>query len=385
MRKTEKLLLNTNEGSMFIFIILILAFLFLIHYLVYIYFLRFFFIDSGYLKIFIASLFFLMPILFIFSLTVLHSSAGGLARGLYFISGIWHGVLLNFVVIAVFSFFIVGVMKILGLRIVSGQLLFIGIMGFIAALTLSVYGIYNVFNIAVKNVELEIANIPDAWRDKKIMQLSDVHLGKVFRDGHLEKILKIVDETKPEVILITGDLFDSIDGDLEHFHDALKKLDAPQGVYFVTGNHENYLGLDKIRSVLEQTNIRILDNELIDVAGAQIVGISYPTALKRSGYLVESIGKIEKFDKDKFSILMYHEPVQVGDVSKKGFDLMLAGHTHRGQMWPLHIITDLIYTGYDYGLYKEGDFHLYVSSGAGLWGPTMRTSGRSELVVFSFK
>ena len=107
--------------------------------------------------------------------------------------------------------------------------------------------------------------------------------------------------------------------------------------------------------------------------------------MMQSKAIVKDIYSIDEFNPDKINILLYHEPKGIDKIRETGVDLMLAGHTHRGQMWPFNFITSKIYNGYDYGLYQEGEFNLYVSSGAGIWGPTMRTSAHSEIVVFDFK
>jgi len=116
----------------------------------------------------------------------------------------------------------------------------------------------------------------------------------------------------------------------------------------------------------------------------QIVGLSYPERLE-SKDLKQAINKLNNFNSASSSILLYHSPVQVEAARQAGINLMLSGHTHKGQIFPLGFITKLIYRGYDYGLKQLGDFSIYTSSGVGVWGPFMRTSGFSEIVVITLK
>ena len=163
----------------------------------------------------------------------------------------------------------------------------------------------------------------------------------------MDKMAEKINAQQPEMILIDGDLFDGIDGDsLDELVEPLNKLTAPQGVYFVTGNHETYLGLSRAEHVLNQTKIKILDDEIV---------------------------------------LMYHQPTNIADAKKLGIDLQLAGHTHNGQIWPIKFFVQMIFKGYEYGLHVEENYSEYTSAGLGTWGPPLRTGNRPEIVVIELK
>lgn len=366
------------------FLFIFVTILYLAHFVFYDFLIRFFSIDSFYLKRVIIVAMILMPILFVTAMISIYFNGSIFTRTLYFITGLWHGVLVNFLVVIFASWFFVGVLKILKTSPSSLTFLVIGLVGVVVAIALSVYGVYNVFDIKVREVSFAPRNLPELWRGKKAIHISDVHLGSILRDGYMQKIVKKIDKIKPDIIFITGDLFDSIDGSVEYFHESLKSLGAPQGVFFVTGNHETYLGLEKMNKTLEGTNITILDNNLVEIDGLQIIGLAYPERMAKKN-IVEDLNKIDNFDPQKINILLYHEPRFIEKIKKTGVDLMLAGHTHKGQMWPFNFITESIFKGYDYGFFKEGSFNLNVSSGIGVWGPTMRTSGKNEVVVINFK
>lgn len=367
------------------YLILIIPFLilFLSHYALYRYLLRFLSLEDKKTKRILFSLTIILPVLFIITLVGMQTSSAFLVRAMYFVMGLWHGVLVNCLMVIFLSWIIVGVLKMLRIKIDAKIFLRIALFGLALVVLVSVYGVFNVYNVQTKNISLDIENLPESWKGKKAVHITDVHLGAILRDGHMQRIVKEVDKVKPDIIFITGDLFDSIDGNIKYFQDSLKSLSAPLGVFFVTGNHETYLGVETAEQIFEGTNIIMLDNELAEIDGVQIVGIAYPEEARKKN-IVESIKGIEGFSNEKTNILLNHEPIEIEGIKNLGIDLMLTGHSHKGQMWPFNYITNSLFKGYDYGFFKEGDFHLYASCGVGVWGPTMRTSGHSEVVVINF-
>lgn len=262
------------------------------------------------------------------------------------------------------------------------------------AVGLSAYGFRNAFSPRLKNFEVAIDNLPDFWSGKKIVQLSDVHLGAVYRHNFLLKIAAMIAKIKPEVVLITGDLFDGTDGDFSEAGKALLSLHAPSGVYFVYGNHENYLGRIGVAEHLSGSGIEILDNKIAEISGLQIIGVTYPEDSSREilgvGYpegvkldLQKIISLLPKFDRSKPQILMFHEPIQFEEVANLGIDLYLAGHTHNGQMFPFNFVADFAYKRFSVGVKKFKQMTAIISAGVGTWGPPCRTSSRSEIVVIT--
>ena len=198
-------------------------------------------------------------------------------------------------------------------------------------------------------------------------------------------------------------------GPLESFIEPLNQLKAKEGVFYVTGNHEIYLGFDYPLEVFRKTNIRVLEDEVKDINGLQLVGISYPRfdLEDESGKDIRKIlAQNPVFDPEKPNILLFHSPsvgqitgkdqgtdngsrrlamyfspeIDFGPIEELGIDLQLSGHTHAGQIFPYNFFTRQVYVGYDYGLHQLGDFSINISSGTGVWGPTIRTWSRSEIV-----
>jgi predicted MPP superfamily phosphohydrolase len=213
-----------------------------------------------------------------------------------------------------------------------------------------------------------------------LVQISDIHLGRVLRAGFLKRVVGQVNSQNPAAVLITGDLFDGADGKLEQLAAPLNQIVAPQGIFFVTGNHETYLGVERSYEALRSTPVRILDNELAVVDGLQIVGISYPERRNPSTF-AEKMSRLTGYNPAAPSVLLYHSPTQIAAAKAAGIGLQLSGHVHHGQLSPVQFATRLIFGKYHHGLHVEGDYTLYTSSGTGLWGPTMRTGNHPEIVV----
>jgi hypothetical protein len=244
----------------------------------------------------------------------------------------------------------------------------------------SAYGVANAYHPHIVHCPVRIKNLPPGWQGKKLVQLSDVHLGRILRADFLSRLVAQVNAQNPAMVLITGDLFDGADGNLEELAAPLNRLVAPQGIYFVTGNHETYLGVQRACAALRDTPVRVLDDERVVIDGLQVIGISYPERGHALNF-AERMAKMPGFDPALPSILLYHSPTQVAAARAAGINLQLSGHVHQGQLFPLQFITRLIFGKYYHGLHTEGDYTLYTTSGAGLWGPTMRTGNHPEIAV----
>jgi len=364
-------------------ILSIIVFLFLFglvllgsHGILYYSLVKFFAIENHTFKTGLLIIFFLLAISFILASLLAHFWENTFTKALYLVSSIWLGILTNLILTIAMCWFSVWLLKTTGQKpntILLGSL-FIGL-----ALLFSLYGIWNAFTPEIKEISLRIKNLPAAWQHKKIIQLSDVHLGLIHDEQFLSKVIQQVNSMHPDMVVITGDLFDGMDGALDKLAAPLNNLVAPKGIYFVTGNHETYVGRDTALQALASTPVHVLQNKMIIIDGLQLVGLDY-SAMGEQGDITTAMKHIPTFDPQKPSILLYHVPMHIDQAKAAGFNLMLSGHTHKGQMFPFGLITWLVYKGYDYGLHTEGDFSIYISSGVGTWGPPMRTGNNPEIV-----
>jgi len=309
---------------------------------------------------------------------VAHLADNAPTRVYYVFGWAWMGLFLYLLMAAVAGWLALGVGRLAGRR---ADAALIGGILFCAAFFYSAHGVWNAFHPVVKNVDVTIKGLPDRWKGRTIVQLSDVHLGHVYRAGFMRKVVDKVNAIHPDMIVITGDLFDGMDGTLPELVEPLKDLKAPEGVYFITGNHENFLGADKAYSMMKDTGVTVLNDEVRDVDGLQLAGVSYPERGKvRDKVPGRLLRTLPGFAPGKPTVLLYHAPVYIKEAMEAGVGLQLSGHTHEGQLFPFGFVTRRVYKGYDYGLHTIGDCSVYTSCGVGSWGPPMRTGNTPEIV-----
>lgn len=367
--------------QMSLFIIVGLGVYFGAHYFLYFSIVRFFSIASHSTRAVAFLVLLFLSLNFIAASLLAHFKENLFTKIFYISSGFWLGLLTNLVLAAAAVWLVILLSKTFNLNSSS---YFIGGLVFLAAIVYSIYGTWNAFNPKIKNIAVEIKNLPPAWREKTVIQLSDVHLGHVYQADFMEKIVQQINALNPEAVFITGDLFDGMDGDLDSFAKPLNDIRAGKGIYFVTGNHETYLGVSRVFNALAQTKVKVLNNEVVDIDGLKIIGLNYPErgAANKEFDILQSL-KNEFFGQP--NILLFHSPVNIDQVAQSGVNLQLAGHTHKGQIFPFGFITSLVYKGYDYGLHEMGNYSIYTSSGVGTWGPPMRTGNTPEIVKITLK
>ncbi len=206
--------------------------------------------------------------------------------------------------------------------------------------------------------------------DFNIIFFSDVHLGS-NRNGHLRKLTYRIQKLKSDIILIGGDLIDSSSFQVENLK-ILTELNIP--IYFITGNHEHYLkDFDNKMSKIKKTGFYLLNNSNVTIDSINLIGLSDSTSKTEKIKIVKQIT-----NKELYNICLVHQP-SIWDNVDKSVDLMLSGHTHRGQIFPFNFLVKLKFQ-YIYGLYRRKNCKLYVTSGAGTWGPRMRLGSLNEIV-----
>lgn len=234
----------------------------------------------------------------------------------------------------------------------------------------------------LKVTTLEIP-IDELQKEITVMHITDVHLGQHHGREHLEWIVHETNRLNPDLILITGDLVDGHVALEPGVLDPIQDLIAPS--YFVTGNHEYYVDTTRALEVIASHGVRILHNEVVHSHGLQIVGLDYMNADENHVdmhavnqlTICEELPKLD-LDQDKPIIVLHHSPVGLEYVEQAGADLMLAGHTHGGQVFPGTVLGGLIFP-INEGLHKRGGTKIYVSAGAGTFGPRVRLGSSNEI------
>lgn len=229
--------------------------------------------------------------------------------------------------------------------------------------------------VHVKEVEVRLRGLPQALAGFKLVQISDVHVGPLLRKDWVGHLVDRIRELAPDAVAITGDLVDGSVSELREHVAPLQRLEAKRGVYFVTGNHEYYSGVEDWYAHLPSLGVRALRNERVEMApGLFIAGIEDPTGAPS---LSQALAGHDPADA---LVLLAHQPRQFAEASRKGVPLTLSGHTHGGQIWPFSWLVALAQP-YLAGLHRKGDSQLYVSRGTGFWGPPMRVFAPAEITL----
>jgi predicted MPP superfamily phosphohydrolase len=357
-----------------------LAALFGVHYSIYLFITHFFAISATYKPFLLVGLA-LLSVSFFASSALGHWIDTAFSRAFYFISGLWMGTMLNIVLAMVATFAVIGLLRLTPFTFLNSFIAGIFLAG---ALVASIYGIWNALHPRIKNITVSIPQLPENWKGKKIVQISDVHLGHIFRAPYLQKVVNQINNENPDIVVITGDLFDGMDRGLPELVMPLNAIIAPKGILFTDGNHETYLGTQKTLEVVEQTKIHVLRDEAIDIDGLTFIGVMYPEYDEQEN-VVDVLRKLQPKFIGKPNVLLYHAPEMIADIAQMGINLQLSGHTHQGQQFPMQYITHFVHKGFDYGQYMIGDYTLYTTSGLGVWGPTMRIGTQSEIVVITLQ
>lgn len=216
-------------------------------------------------------------------------------------------------------------------------------------------------------------------KERKIVLLSDIHVHRVISTDKVRGIVEKTNAQNPDLILLNGDI---IDDDPQKIGDAtrlLEGLKAREGVYFVTGNHEFYIGYEQAVGALTKAGFRLLENDGADLDDLFLAGVPDVTAQTSSDKKADLQKTFSKARDGQFLLLMSHTPTDFKE--ETNFDLQVAGHTHGGQIFPFHLLIKL-HSPYLSGLYKMSDkARLFVTNGAGQWGPQMRFLAPSEITV----
>jgi uncharacterized protein len=254
------------------------------------------------------------------------------------------------------------------------------------AALLTITGAWWAGSFSVTEIEIPIARLE---KDVTLMHISDVHIGPARGKDYLEQIVRETNARKPDLVLINGDLVDGNSALEPGVLSPLSQFNAP--VFYTTGNHESYVDTKRALSIIENHGVRILHNEVVETHGIQLVGLDYMNADQgafdmhavNSHTIKEELPKIPLVE-GKPVILMHHSPVGIEYVSMRGVALMLSGHTHAGQFFPGTLFAPL-YFPLTEGLYERDGLRIFVSQGAGTFGPRLRLGSSNEINLIRLK
>jgi predicted MPP superfamily phosphohydrolase len=242
----------------------------------------------------------------------------------------------------------------------------------------------------VRRVPVTLARLDPALDGLRIATFSDAHLSAMFRRDRLEEIVGLVNEQRPDVVAIVGDLVDAPVDQLRGDVAPLADLVSAQGVFFVTGNHEYFTDTEPWMRHLPTLGVEVLRNQRVPLrrggASVDLAGIDDRTAARSGvpGHGADLDAALDGRDDATPVVLLAHQPVMVEQARAAGVDLQISGHTHGGQMWPFDYAIRLDQPAVQ-GLSRVGDTQLFVTTGAGFWGPPVRIGARPEVAVIELR
>lgn len=236
---------------------------------------------------------------------------------------------------------------------------------------------------AVRRAELRLAGLPPAAAGLRLVHISDLHLGSLLGERWLDRRVDQVLAERPDMVAITGDLVDSDSRRVEAMLPALARLQAPLGVFAVSGNHEFYAGLERAVALMEAAGFTVLRDRAVEVRpGLVVAGIDDLTARRQFGLTGDPLAAALDGRPPGATVLLSHTPWRAAAAAARGVGLMLSGHTHDGQIWPFNHLVRLQYPLVG-GRYLVGGMQVLVSRGTGTWGPRMRLWRRGEIWVLT--
>lgn len=262
-----------------------------------------------------------------------------------------------------------------------------GLIGVSLAVLTTIYGIWNAFNTRITELTIPIKGLK---KDVKAVHLTDIHIGHVRGKAFLQKIIDKTNAQSPDVVFVTGDLFD---GKINLTQDTLIPFsDLKMPVFFVEGNHDNSSGVQMIKGFLRNLGVHVLENQVAQWKELQIVGLNHMSAddSRRNVHTAGRRQTIEttlpklNIDTEKPTILLHHSPDGIQYAAQHGVDLYLTGHTHAGQLFPINLFANRMFE-YNRGLHSYENTKILVSEGIGTFGPPMRVGTKSEIISLTLK
>ncbi len=313
---------------------------------------------------------------------------------IYFIGWIWHGIITITWLFAVCILFI-GMILDYSYTDTIWAVLFI-----VVSFLINIWGIYASWVPKITNYTIKI-NKEHNWHGKKIVMIADTHYGNVYGTRDARNLVKRINKLSPEIVLIPGDYFDGPLIDYSSIVTEFGCINAPHGVLFANGNHEEYTHTKTILKSIKHPILRIrksapnkklheslkechqeisvINNEKVEINGMVFAGVTYHDT-ETVDWLIRNLDAL-KLEVTKPTILLKHKPTLHKTLEKYPIDLVVSGHTHRGQFFPLSLLMRMVYWKYVYGKVEKNNQTAITTCGVGTWWPPQRVGTRSEIVV----
>jgi predicted MPP superfamily phosphohydrolase len=234
---------------------------------------------------------------------------------------------------------------------------------------------------------ITLPRLPRSMDGTRLAVVSDIHVGPLFDEAHVRRIVERINDLDADVVAIVGDLVDGTVEERGAAVEPLRRITSKHGTFFVTGNHEYYSGYEGWIERLDELGVRTLRNErtrltirggALDLAGVNdLQGTSFDDGPDFAATFADR-------DPDLPVVLMAHQPVQARSAAEYGVDLQVSGHTHGGQMWPFGTLARIEQPVVS-GLGRVDGVPVYVTNGAGFWGPPVRVGAPPQVTLLELR
>jgi predicted MPP superfamily phosphohydrolase len=233
----------------------------------------------------------------------------------------------------------------------------------------------------VNRVRIDLAKLPRSMDGLRIATVSDIHLGPLAGRAHAQRVVSVINSVDADLVAMVGDLVDGTVAELGEAAEPLQDIRSRLGAFFVTGNHEYYSGAEEWVAEVERLGLRALRNERVEIEGLDLAGVN---DLADPAHAPDFDQTLAGRDASRPVVLLAHQPVLVDRAREHGVDLQLSGHTHGGQIVPFNLVVRLaqpVVSGYA----RFDDTQLFVTNGAGFWGPPVRVGAPPQVTLVELR
>ena len=232
-------------------------------------------------------------------------------------------------------------------------------------------------------IQLPMPKLPRGMDGTRLAVVSDIHLGPLTGSRHVGRIVDLINSVRADIVCVVGDLVDGTVAELGRFATPLADIESRFGAYFVTGNHEYYSGFEPWVAELARLGVRPLRNERVEIGGLDLAGVN-DLGGTQFGDGPDFTRALGDRDPARPVVLMAHQPVAAREAAPFGVDLQVSGHTHGGQMAPFNLLVKLQQPVVS-GLGRVDGVPVYVTNGAGFWGPPVRVGAPPQVTVIDLR